>query len=408
MSPLGPVVNLGFAAFTGNDTLPAKQPHSMPPAGNLHFRALKLLDETIRNPAHGAPCIQQPAQVGIGSEDCLKLNIWKPSSALEMSGLPIIIYFHIHSTTCNLNLNMGLHDQHAVTLKWVQRNIHWLIHFVCIFHSSLTNNDHRFRGDLDKVMIAGESAGATSVVMQMVAFSRSKLPVFKHTIIQSIGFGPTLTLGQVEDTFKDVSAVVGCLGRSVMQCLRNTSIGAIISAINHASVPPVIEGSGGFLPDLPSHLIVSGRTFVGSTSMQFDLDDDIRRLLFAHYSGVAAVTMQQAFELYLASDTPGSLFKSQYERAPQMSQDIVLGCMDLQLAQTLMSHSVDDVFTFRWNLPHTVLFEETPFKGVMHTFNLYFLFDSNKARQSQEVIGFWTSLISSGNPSTENMPAHVH
>ncbi|KDQ32881.1 hypothetical protein PLEOSDRAFT_1026785, partial [Pleurotus ostreatus PC15] len=42
----------------------------------------------------GAPCIQQTAQVGIGSEDCLTLNVWKPSNASEASRLPVLVYFH--------------------------------------------------------------------------------------------------------------------------------------------------------------------------------------------------------------------------------------------------------------------------------------------------------------------------
>ncbi len=76
--------------------------------------------------------------------------------------------------------------------------------------------------------------------------------------------------------------------------------------------------------------------------------------------------MQRAFELYPAPGAVGSPFKTQYERASQMAQDIVLGCMyvsavyvllcmlrlngfrrDLQLAQALTSHGVDNVFTFR-------------------------------------------------------------
>lgn len=79
-------------------------------------------------------------------------------------------------------------------------------------------------------------------------------------------------------------------------------IGAIVSAINHNTVIPVIEGPGGFLPDLPSRLIVSGkfnnvgfigghctndgRTFVGGTPEQFNTEDDIRRLLFARWPRV--------------------------------------------------------------------------------------------------------------------------
>ncbi|KAF9486762.1 hypothetical protein BDN71DRAFT_884089 [Pleurotus eryngii] len=151
--------------------------------------------------------------------------------------------------------------------------------------------------------------------------------------------------------------------------------------------------------------------------------------------------MQRAFDLYPAPGASGSPFESEYERALQMSQDIVIGCMylstvyilartprlngfyrDLQLAQALSGRGVDNVFTFRWKSPHGVLFEETPFEGVMHTSDQYFLFDGKRlpnalnsfrafkeseARLSQEAIGFWTVFVSSGNPSMENTPERV-
>ncbi|KDQ22436.1 hypothetical protein PLEOSDRAFT_1051283 [Pleurotus ostreatus PC15] len=366
-SPLGPVVNLGYAAFVGNDTAPSGQlrsmvtffgniPYAQPPVGNLRFRAPRPLDETIKDPSRvsisdarnwGPPCIQQPAQVGIGSEDCLKLNVWKPSRAPEGSRLPVIVYFHSPlgfplfdwvsqnqgiigvSVAYRLNLlgflggaavaadgdlNPGLRDQRAA-LEWVQRHI------------------HRFGGNPEEVTIAGESAGGASVVMQTVAFGGSRPLPFKRAIAQSIGFGPTPTSDEVEAIFS----------RNVMQCLRSASMGAIVSAINHNTVIPVIDGPGGFLPDLPSRLIASGkfsnvefigghctndgRTFVGGTPEQFNTEDDIRRLLFARWPSVTTTTMEKAFQLYPAPDSPGSPFKTQYDRASQMSQDIVFSCM---------------------------------------------------------------------------------
>ncbi|KAF4580397.1 hypothetical protein EYR40_003113 [Pleurotus pulmonarius] len=479
-SPLGPVVNLGYAAFAGNDTAPSGQPHStvtffgnipyaQPPVGSLRFRAPRPLDETINDPARvpisdarnwGPPCIQQPAQVGIGSEDCLTLNVWKPSGASEGSRLPVIVYFHGGgfvngsplgfplfdwvsqnqgivgvSVAYRLNLlgflggaavaadgdlNTGLRDQRAA-LEWVQRHI------------------HRFGGNPEEVTIAGESAGGASVIMQTVAFGGSNPLPFKRAVAQSIGFGPTPTSEQVEAIFKNVSSTVGCTGPSVMQCLRSASMGAIVSAINHNTVIPVIEGPGGFLPDLPSRLIASGkfnnvefigghctndgRTFVGGTPEQFNTEDDIRRLLFARWPRVTTATMEKAFQLYPAPDSPGSPFKTQYDRASQMSQDIVFSCMDIQLALKLTERGVNDVFAFRWNSPHAVLFERAPFQGVMHTSDLYFLFDGttggpnalnsfrafneSEARLSQEAIGFWTSFIASGNPSAAAAPARI-
>ena len=87
-SSLGPVINVGYAAFAGNTTSPTGVqngpvtffggiPYAQPPVGGLRFRAPQPLDEIpvvdkqpkvtdARN--WGPACIQQPAQVGIGSE----------------------------------------------------------------------------------------------------------------------------------------------------------------------------------------------------------------------------------------------------------------------------------------------------------------------------------------------------
>lgn len=87
-SPLGPVVNLGYAAYAGNNTTPTGEvngpvtffggiPYAQPPVGNLRFRAPQPLDESIQNGGNvpvtdarnwGAPCIPEPAEVGVGSE----------------------------------------------------------------------------------------------------------------------------------------------------------------------------------------------------------------------------------------------------------------------------------------------------------------------------------------------------
>lgn len=76
-------------------------------------------------------------------------------------------------------------------------------------------------------------------------------------------------------------------------------------------------------------------------------------------------TVKKAFQLYPAPDSPGSPFKTQYDRASQMSQDIVFSCMyglglrtlpyvtltcvyrDIQLALQLTDRGVHNVFAFR-------------------------------------------------------------
>jgi len=76
-----PVVDLGYAAFWGNDSLPNVHffggiPYAKPPVGELRFRApqdldehLKISENTVVDARNWGPlCIQQPAVVGIGSE----------------------------------------------------------------------------------------------------------------------------------------------------------------------------------------------------------------------------------------------------------------------------------------------------------------------------------------------------
>lgn len=85
-SPLGPVVDLGYAAYLGNSTSPAGRinssvtffggiPYVQPPLGDLRFRAPRDLDERF-NPnrtvvdarSWGPTCVQQPAVAGVGVE----------------------------------------------------------------------------------------------------------------------------------------------------------------------------------------------------------------------------------------------------------------------------------------------------------------------------------------------------
>ncbi|KAL5524123.1 hypothetical protein ACEPAG_8296 [Sanghuangporus baumii] len=477
-SPLGPVVNLGFAAFAGNSTSPTGEVngpvtffggirYAQPPLGDLRFRAPARLNESVVNGGNvtitdarnwGPPCIQEPAQVGIGDEDCLRINIWKPSDAKEGDKLPVLFYIHgggffernpesfplydlVNQSNPKIvginfgyrltmmgflagsavqqdgNLNAGLLDQRAA-LEWVHRNI------------------AKFGGDPDNITIDGESAGGASVVMHMVAFGGSKPALFQRAIAQSIGFGPTPTVEESEPTFKRVTEIVGCpsTGPQAMSCLRSASIGALVAAVNGAgSFAPVIDGPDGILPQLPSDLITTGkfhavdfvgghctndgRTFVGGTPDDFKTDADIVSRVFQKFgSRITNETIQKALALYPAPGTPGSTFVSEYDRASTITQDIVFSCMDLFIAQKLQQRGVQNVFTFRFNSPNPVELAETPFEGVMHTSDLFYLFSGitsaanagfiftpfniTEDALSRETIAFWDSFVTSGNPST--------
>ncbi|KAF9493212.1 alpha/beta-hydrolase [Pleurotus eryngii] len=380
-SPLGPVVNLGYAAFVRNDTVPSGQPrstatffgnipHAQPPVGNLQFRAPRLLDETM-DPTRVPISDARNSQVGIGSESSWTLS--RNFLAICIIGVSVAYRLNLHgflggaAVAADGDLNAGLRDQRAA-LEWVQRHIH---------------------------RIASESAGGASVVMQIAAFNGTAHEFCSNPsspITQLIGFGQLQLQSKIITPFyvENVSSTIGCTGQNVVQCLRSASIGAIVRAINH-NTRLIASGKFNNIEFIGCHCTNDGRTFVGGTPEQFNTEDDIRRLLFARWPRVTTATSS-----YPAPDSLASLFKTQYDRASQMSQVIVFSCM--------------------WNSLHAALFERAPFQGVMYTStsDLYFPFDASipstrnhsgwliivaqsEARLSQEAIGFWTSFIVSDN-----------
>lgn len=79
--PLGPVIDLGYTVYLGNDTLPDVHffggiHYARSPLSDLRFRAPQPLNEGVARASTdivdarnwGPLCIQQPAVVGIGSE----------------------------------------------------------------------------------------------------------------------------------------------------------------------------------------------------------------------------------------------------------------------------------------------------------------------------------------------------
>ncbi|KAJ6517448.1 alpha/beta-hydrolase [Mycena vitilis] len=479
-SNLGPVVDLGYAAYAGNTTSPAGLEngpvafygnirYAEPPLGERRFRAPVQFDEgTITSQVldarnWGPPCIQIPAVVGIGSEDCLTLNVWKPTNASVGEKLPVAVYIHggaffelspqgfpmydwVAQHTGGIvgvslayrltmlgflggsvveadgDLNTGLLDQRAA-LEWVQRHI------------------SEFGGDPDNVSIYGESAGGASVVMQVTAYGGSKPAPFKRATAQSVGYGPTNTAEQTEGFFKTAAQYIGCpaSGRDAMPCLRNASIGAISSALNRiGGIPflaftPVIEGPDGFMPDLPSRLIAAGKmanvefvgghttgdgsTFTFGLPDQFQSDDDIRRIVFPRWSRLTNATFDKAFALYPQPGTPGSPFATQWDRASAMSGDVIFTCMDWFLADKLTKNNVTNVFLYSWDAPDPAIYAQTPYLGAAHTSDLYYLFEgtnqfgnagntftpfnTSEAVLAKEAIAYWTSFGATGNPSED-------
>ncbi|KAL8726444.1 MAG: hypothetical protein Q9166_006722 [cf. Caloplaca sp. 2 TL-2023] len=116
-------------------------------------------------------------------------------STMEKDGLP----------------NTGLYDQRAA-LQWIQDYIGLL------------------GGDKTQVSAWGESAGAGSILHQLVAFGGTQDPLFSKAILQSPAFQISFDRkGTLEQTFQNFTALAGCAGQGV-GCLRAASAEALDKA----------------------------------------------------------------------------------------------------------------------------------------------------------------------------------
>ncbi|KAJ7116473.1 cephalosporin esterase [Mycena epipterygia] len=312
-------VNLGYAQYQGFTDVSSNNTNFLgirfaaPPTGALRWEKPQTPTKVGGvQPANAQPpmCLQGsfgkaptnpfPARKRAvsASEDCLFLNVYVPGNVEENSkSRPVVVWIHgggyvIGSASgytgadiYNGNdlikesggeavvvvlqyrlglfgflsgskvkaggaLNAGLLDQ-QFALQWVHKYI------------SL------FGGDPKQVTIWGESAGAGSVLMHMIANGgETDPPLFKSAITSSLYVASQYQFNDTvpETVYAEVVAQTGCSEKSdTLACLRNSSVGTLeaanvnISAHNFFgtfSMVPVVDGV--FLTQRPSEAIRRG------------------------------------------------------------------------------------------------------------------------------------------------------
>lgn len=253
-------------------------PFAKPPVGNLRWTAPQPMDPW-RDVMQTKKFAAQPVQTNVFgdmktrsngmSEDCLYLNIWKPSSGDKLKSLPVLVYFYgggfvagdaseprydgasmakkgIVVVTVNYRLNIfgflahpdltsespykasgnyGLLDQNA-GLLWVQKNV------------------AAFGGDPKKITIAGESAGSISVSAHMAS------PLSKNIIAGAIGesgaaINPTLapvSLAEAEKTGADFVKNAGYKSIEELRALSTEEVFKLYNDSKRFGFPSVIDG----------------------------------------------------------------------------------------------------------------------------------------------------------------------
>ncbi|THC96916.1 hypothetical protein EYZ11_003633 [Aspergillus tanneri] len=260
-------------------------PYAQPPVNELRFRTPRPLskwDGVKKVDSYGPFCQGHQGilpgfdQKGVRykeSEDCLSINVVRPTGHYQSSALPVLVWIYgggfieggsgdrrynmsyLAKTSVEMDmptimvsfnyrvsgwgflagsemakyglLNLGLKDQ-RMALRWVQENIHY------------------FGGDPMRVTIHGESAGAASVGFHLLAHGGRDDGLFRAAIAQSGGplsYSSFDSVSAGDARFHSVLNATGCHDASdTMRCLQ--TLPAAILQNSFAQYPwyPSLDG----------------------------------------------------------------------------------------------------------------------------------------------------------------------
>jgi para-nitrobenzyl esterase len=410
----------------------------------------------------GSACTQPG---GIGSEDCLFLNIYTPSSEFEnreSCRWPVMVWIHggglqigssdvydpgplvkkgVIVVTINyrlgylgffaqtaidaeghLNGNYGLMDQ-QFALKWVRRNI------------------KGFCGDPDRVTIFGESAGGQSVYAQMASPLATGL--FHGAIAESGAylqfqdyFANIVTLEAAETTGSatvpsgaSIADGLGCTSQTA-ECLREVPAATIVEGepfplfpfVDGAVLVQTIDAAFA-IGDFNRVPIISGvnhdehRLFV---ALNYDLAGNAI-LTSADYQGAVTDLWGLSLQAPVSALYPFSSYPSGGEALSASGTDGIFSCPLWKANQSLSKFVATYWYEFNdYNAPPS----QSLFGGLLtfplgayHTAELQYLFKNadffglpqaplsrNQMKLSNAMIDYWTQFAKTGNPNSSGEP----
>ena len=446
-------------------------PYAAAPVGDLRWKPPRPAPAWtgLRSAAAlGDKCLQttwSPPIAYVGAEDCLYLNVYAPKPS-SRALVPVMVWFHgggwvngssqdvdghvfaakgVIVVTVNYRLgamgffasplldaesasrvsgNYALLDQQAA-LRWVQRNI------------------RQFGGDPRRVTIAGQSAGALSNWIHLVAPSSRAL--FNQVIAESPvvslhpeaglddarGLGGTKTLQQEEaaGTSAHLARALGCDGASdPLACLRARPAQEIAEAMKPGAAgwgvgwTPVADGL--LLPGAAPTLIRQGRfkavpILTGGNWGENGIFS-LRKVAFGQ-----PFYTQADYERLVLALPHGADILAQYPArkfaSPEDAYIIMRGdarvCTNISTARALSAHSPLYLYQFEDEHPPATLYAvEAPadvHPQAFHTAEIAYVFQTGypnelhpgappftaaQKRLSQEMIDDWVGFVKTGRP----------
>jgi carboxylesterase type B len=438
-----PTANVKNGTYTGitanNVDMFLGMPFAQPPLDDLRFNLPMSLNTTWKNSRnatqYGYECYgygsDQWVLGNIVSEDCLTLNVVRPSGYGPDAKLPVGVWIHgggftegggrdprynltkivansvtqkqpIIGVSINYRLqafgyiwgtevkkagvtNLGFRDQ-RLALHWINENV------------------NAFGGDPSKVTIWGESAGGNSIGTHLIAYGGRDDKIFRGGIMESgapIAFAPAMNASSWDKYYNNITKATNCRSATnTLACLRKVPIGQLNAVLN-SSVTAHVPGWGGhidgdFIQMSPAeqlnqgkfvHVpILQGTNFDEGTSFGAKGINTTAQFLAVVESGGPNATVAQTFAL-LYPDIPGvgvpgtldgrptgvwAALGHQYKRASAYGGDLAMQAARRMTSQAYAAENVTN-WSYHFNIvPNGV----PPEIGACHFQEVSFVFDN--------------------------------
>ena len=439
-------------------------PFAAPPVGPLRWRPPQPptpWDTTLRATSWPPPCPQRDADGAVfGQEDCLYLNVWTPPGAAPGS-LPVLVFLHgggnIQGSTSLGQMGIRLYEGDllasrgevvVVTTQYRLGLLGFLVHPALAAASAtgssgnyglldqqaalrwVRDNIEGFGGDPARVLLFGESAGATDTLMHLVSPLAAGL--FSGALVQS-GGDQARSLEQRTVEGLRIAGALGCGEPSTAAaCLHARTpeelvlvldgLGAsepISGGLVRTPVGPTVDGL--VVPERPTRALEAGRfnhvpLVVGANADETRLwvpelgETAYELLVRGLLAPWGAGTADRALELYPVG--PGG-HATGTEAWAAMTTDFQFVCPSRRFAAAAADGQEEPVFRYLFSqrLSGDLL---SPY-GAFHGLELFFVFQrlegldlytptADDLELERRLLELWTGFAATGIPSAAGTP----